>query len=70
MNGATIPYAEWFESLNIPTCIRRVMYTSRGQERRFFYDLAEDVNSALYTEQNLQDLLDRVRDAFNGVPES
>lgn len=70
MNGSVMPHSELFDGLNIETHIRRVMHTSRAQERRFVHDLASDVNSVLYTEPDLQDLLERVRESFNGVPES
>ena len=48
---------------------RRIFHVRRAQELRWFHDQAVDENSALYTSSDLEDLLDRVRESFNGKPE-
>lgn len=65
------------EIINVPQSIaglvtmnaQRVMFARRAQEIRFFIDQAEDESSALYTDDQIEDLLDRVHDSFNGRPE-
>ena len=45
------------------------MHVRRAQELRWFHDQVEHEESPLYTSNELQNLLERVRESFNGKPE-
>lgn len=69
LNNERVPLQDQFYQAQIYHFIRQLHFVGRAQELRWFHDQVEDRDSAIFSAQDLCELLDRVREAFNGIPE-
>lgn len=58
-----------FDAPNLEVYVTRIIDVPRARQLRWIHTQAEDQNSPLYTDTDIRDLLDRVRECFNGPPE-
>ena len=57
------------DSATLDVYAERIRYCRRAQELRWFHTQIQNQNSPLYTENDIEDLLERVHEAFHGHPE-